>query len=63
LPYRHKDRPGINCVHVVVDDSSQGGTADITVETVLVRIPHGGDSPPRHATVTTEDDVTYSTTE
>lgn len=50
-------------VHVFVDDSSQGGTADITVETVLVRIPHAGDSPPRYATVTTEDDVTYSTVE
>lgn len=48
-------------VHVFVDDSSQGGTDDITVETVLVRIPYSGEGRPRFATVTTEEDVTYST--
>lgn len=48
-------------VHLRVTDASEGGTADITVETLLVRIPRNGDSPPRHVTVTTEDGVTYST--
>ena len=49
-------------IHLRVSDESQGGTSDITVETLLVRIPKNGNSPPRHATVTTEDGVTFSTT-
>lgn len=50
-----------NDVHLRVTDESEGGTADITVETLLVRIPRNGDSAPRHATVTTEEGRTYST--
>jgi len=49
-------------IHLRVTDVSEGGTADVTVETLLVRLPLDGNSPPRHATVTTEDGVTYSTT-
>ncbi len=48
-------------IHLHVTDASEGGTADITVETLLVRIPRNGDSAPRHATVTTEAGRTYST--
>ncbi|MFB6107564.1 MAG: hypothetical protein ABEJ82_01830 [Haloplanus sp.] len=45
-------------LHVAVDDSSRGGTADVTVETVLLRVR--GD-PPDQVTVRTEEGRTFST--
>jgi hypothetical protein len=44
-------------VHLRVTDSAPGGTADVTVETLLVRLPRG-EAPPEHAVVTTEEGAT-----
>ena len=38
-----------------INDSSRGGTDDITVETLLVRVSHDGRGPPARAVVGTED--------
>jgi hypothetical protein len=38
-----------------INDSSRGGTDDITVETLLVRVSHAGRGPPARAVVGTED--------
>lgn len=46
-------------LHVFINDSSPGGTADITVETVLVRV-HG--EPPDEVVVTTETGYRFDTT-
>ena len=45
-------------LHVAVNDSSDGATADITVETLLLRVP--GD-PPATVAVTTEEGTTFDT--
>ncbi len=44
---------------VRINDSSEGGTADITVETVLLRVP--GETPST-VTITTEEGQTFDTT-
>lgn len=43
-------------LHISIDDSSDGGTDDVTVETVLVRVP--GETPD-NVIVTTEDGHTF----
>lgn len=48
-------------VRVTINDSSRGGTTDITVETVLVRVTRGDRDLPSGATVTTEDGFTFNT--
>jgi hypothetical protein len=45
-------------LHVSINDSSAGGTDDVTVETVLVRVP--GDTPD-DVVVTTQDGQTFET--
>lgn len=45
-------------LEVAINDSSRGGTADITVETVLLRVP----DPVDRVAVTTEDGVTFDST-
>lgn len=47
-------------VHLRINDSSRGGTADISVETVLVRVPRNGSESPTRATVTTEEGFTFN---
>ncbi|MFB6218662.1 MAG: hypothetical protein ABEH77_05700 [Halobacteriaceae archaeon] len=48
-------------VRVAIDNSSEYGTDDITVETVLVRVAREGLAPPERAVVTTEEGVSAST--
>lgn len=48
-------------VQVGIDDSSRGATADITVETLLVRVSRDTREPPTRATVTTEEGFTFDT--
>lgn len=48
-------------VHLRINDSSRGGTGDISVETVLVRIPLDRSDTLREATVTTEEGFTFNT--
>lgn len=46
-------------VHLRINDSAPGGTADVTVETLLVRLPRG-DDPPDRLVVTTETGTTFN---
>lgn len=55
-----KVRRADGTVHVAINDSSYGATADITVETVLVRVP--GEHPER-VQVTTEEGDAFDTTD
>lgn len=50
-------------VRVHINDSSPVGTADITVETVLVRIARDSADPPERAVITTEGDVSFTSGE
>lgn len=55
--YRVEDlRRAGGTVRLSINDSSRGGTSDITVETLLVRVNHGDRTPPDRAVVTTEED-------
>lgn len=45
---------------VQIDDSSARATADITVETLLIRIPTGDQGPSDQVTVTTEEGLTFN---
>ncbi len=47
-----------DAVEVGVDDTSEGGTDDITLETVIVRIERGDGPPPSGAVVVDEDGAT-----
>lgn len=47
-------------LHVRINDSSEARTADITLETALIRVHHEG-SPPTSATVTTQTGLTFET--
>ena len=49
-----------NTPAVQINDSSAGGTADITVETLLIRLPTGNQGPPDQVTITTEDGLTFN---
>lgn len=50
-----------DALHLSVDDSSDGGTADVTVETLLVRVDRDGRAVPDEVRVTTEEGETFST--
>lgn len=45
-------------LHVAIDDSSDGGTDDVTIETVLIRVH---DEPPERVELTTNDGRTAAT--
>lgn len=47
-------------LHLSVDDSSDGGTDDVTVETLLVVVDRGDRGVPDSVTVTTEEGVSIS---
>lgn len=47
-------------LHLFVDDSSDGGTMDVTVETLLVRVDRDGRGIPDVVTVTTDEGETFS---
>lgn len=48
-------------IKVIINDSSRGATADITVETLLVRVSRDNRELPTRATVTTEEGFTFDT--